>query len=139
LVNGKAPLHLTLLAMALLLAGLLLLQPYTADWPGTSYAAPARSYVRAAIRQDSNQLARMSATPAPVLWALAAARAHPDTLGAWAGRVRAFTGEQRGDTVEVFLYPPGEVCEDAPIAFRFVGSGSAARVVRASSSCLDPH
>ena len=49
-----------------------------------------------------------------------------------------WTGVRSGDTTEVFLYPPGEVCSEAPIVFRFVGSGSDARVLSASSSCLDP-
>jgi hypothetical protein len=137
-VNGKTPLYLTLVVITLLIAGLLALQPYTADWPGARYTAPARRYVRAAIRQDSVELLRMSASMSPVTWALEVARAHPDTLALWAGRVRAWTGERLGDTVEVFLYPPGDACQEAPIVFRFVDSGNAMRVFRVSSACLDP-
>ncbi len=50
----------------------------------------------------------------------------------------AFTGEIRGDTAEVFVYPQTEDCGDAPIVLRFLGSGRDARVLRASSACLGP-
>ncbi len=138
MVNGKMPLYLTLLVTALLAAALLTFQPYSADWPGTGYTKPAQRYIRAAIRQDSVGLVRLSVSLSPVAWALDAARAYPDTLALWGRRVQAYTGERRGDTAEVFVYPPGDVCGDAPLVLRFVGSGSDARVVRASSACLGP-
>lgn len=138
MVNGKVPLYLTLLAMALLAAALLTFQPYSADWPGTGYTKPAQRYVRAAIRRDSVGLLRLSVSLSPVVWALDAARAHPDTLALWSRRVRAWTGERRGDTTEVFVYPFGDGCGEAPIVLRFVGSGSNAKVLRASSACLGP-
>jgi hypothetical protein len=72
-----------------------------------------------------------------VLWALDAARKRPESLALWAGGTRAWTGVRLGDTTQVFLYPAGEVCSEAPIVFRFVGSGSEARVLSATSSCLD--
>jgi hypothetical protein len=138
MVNGKIPLYLTLLVMALLAAALLTFQPYSAEWPGTGYTRPAQRYIRAAIRQDSVGLLRLSVSPSPVAWALDAARAHPDTLALWSRRVQVWTGERRGDTAEVFVYPLGKVCGEAPIVLRFVGSGSNAKVLRASSACLDP-
>jgi len=138
MANGKIPLYLTLLVIALLAAALLTFQPYSADWPGTGYTKPAQRYIRAAIRQDSVGLVRLSASLSPVAWALDAARAHPDTLALWGGRVQAWTGERRGDTAEVFVYPLGDVCGEAPIVLRFVGAGSDARVLRASSACLGP-
>ena len=137
MVNGKKPLYLTLLAAALCVAALLALQPYSADWPGRAYAKPARRYVRAALRQDSVDLARRSASVAPVVWALTAARTHPDSLALWARYTRAWTGERRGDTTDVFLYSSSEACGRKPIVLRFVGSGDKAKVVRASSTCLD--
>ncbi|MGH7499218.1 MAG: hypothetical protein ACREL3_10255 [Gemmatimonadales bacterium] len=139
MVNGKTPLYLTLLAMGLLVAVVLTLQPYSADWPGTAYTRTARRFIRAAIQRDSVGLVRVSASASPVVWALNVARAHPDTLALWARRVQVFAGERRGDTTEVFVYPPSEVCGEAPIVFRFVGSRSTARVLRASSACLDPN
>jgi hypothetical protein len=138
MANGRIPLYLTLLVMVLLTAALLTFQPYSADWPGTDYTKPAQRYIRAAIRQDSVGLVRLSLSLSPVAWALDAARAHPDTLALWGRRVQAWTGERRGDTAEVFVYPMGDVCGEAPIVLRFVGSGSDARVLRASSACLGP-
>ncbi len=49
--------------------------------------------------------------------------------------MQAWTGEQRGDTAQVFVYSDGTVCENAPIELQLVGSDGEARVVRASSSC----
>jgi hypothetical protein len=138
MVNGKIPLLLTLLAAAVFVATLLLVQPYSADSSGRAFAKPAKRYIQAALRQDSVRLARLSATDTPVVWALDAARTHRESLELWAGRTQAWTGVRSGDTTEVFLYPPGEVCSEAPIRFRFVGSGRKARVVSASSSCLNP-
>jgi hypothetical protein len=137
MVNGRTPLYLTLAALGLLGAAMLAFQPHSADWPGTAYTKPAQRFIRAAIRRDSAGLVRLSASSAPVTWALHAARARPGALALWQRRVRAWTGELRGDTVEVFVYPPGEVCEDAPIVLRFVGTGRDLRVVEAGSSCLD--
>jgi hypothetical protein len=139
MVDGKQPLFLTIIAAALFAAALFTLQPYSADWPGTAYIRPAQRYIRAALQQDSVRLARLSASETPVVWALVAARTHPDSLALWAGYTRALTGARWADTTEVFLYPTGEVCSEAPIVFRFVGSGSNAKVASASSSCLDPN
>jgi hypothetical protein len=137
-VNGKTPLLLTLLAASLFIGALLIVQPYSADWPGRAFAKPAKRYIQAALRQDSVRLARLSAADAPVVWALDAARTHRDSLALWTGRTEARTGVRLGDTTEVFLYPTGDACSEAPILFRFVGSGSDARVLSASSSCLNP-
>lgn len=137
MTNGKVPLFLTLLAAGLFVATLLIVQPYSADWPGQGYARPAKRYIQAALRQDSVRLARLSASSIPVVWALDAARMHRESLALWKGRTEARTGARWGDTTEVFLFPPGEGCRDAPILFHFVGSGSKARVLNASSSCLD--
>jgi hypothetical protein len=136
--NGKIPLLLTLLLAGLFVATVLVVQPYSADWPGGAYAKPAKRYIQAALRQDSVGLARFSATDAAVVWALAAARMHGESLTFWRGRTSARTGVRSGDTTEVFLYPTGDACGEAPIRFRFVGSGGDARVLSASSSCLNP-
>jgi len=137
MVNGKMPLYLTLLFAALSVAALLTFQPYSADFPGTAYAKPAQRYIQAALRQDSVGLVRLSASFSPVAWALDAARKHPDSLASWASRPQAWTGERRGDTAEVFLYPDREPCSEVPIVLRFVGSGKHVRVLQASSACLD--
>ncbi len=138
MVNGRMPLYLTLLLAALSVATLLTLQPYSADFPGTAYAKPAQRYIRAALRQDSVGLTRLSASFPPVAWALEAARKHPDSLAAWASHPQAWTGERRGDTAEVFLYPDRDPCSRVPIILRFVGFGKNVRVLEAHSACLDP-
>ena len=137
--SGKEPLVLTILAAGVFVTALVTLQPYSADWPGGGYTKPAKRYLRAALRQDSVRLAQLSVSQSPVVWALDAARTHPESLALWSGRTQAWTGYHSGDTTEVFLYPRGEVCGEAPIVFRFVGSGNDAKVLSASSSCLDTH
>ena len=137
MVDSKKPMFLTILAAVLFTATLLIVQPYSADWPGRAYAKPAQRYIRAALRQDSMRLVRLSASATPVVWALSAARTHSESLALWDGRTTAWTGARSGDTTEVFVYPTGELCSQAPIRFRFIGSGSDARVLSASSSCLD--
>lgn len=136
-VNGKAPLYLTLVGAVLLGAAILLIQPYSADSPGTAYAKPARRYLQAVIRQDSVGLSHLSASGAPVAWALEAARIHPESLAAWAGPTQAWTGRRRGGTTDVLVFPAGEPCGQAPIVLRFVGAGDDARVLKAGSTCLD--
>ena len=137
MVKGQEPLFLTIIAAGLFTAALFILQPYSADWPGRGYAKPARAFIRAALGRDSVSLARLSASSVPVVWALGAARMHSGSLALWAGRTSTWTGARSGDTTQVLLYPPGEACAKAPIVFRFLGSGSNARVVSASSTCLD--
>ena len=136
--NGRKPLWLTLLVALLFAAALFTLQPYSADWPGRAFAKPAHRYLQAALRQDSAGLRRLSASDAPVVWGIAVARAHSEALMSWTRRSQAWTGERRGDTAEVFLYDAEEVCGETPIVLRFVGTGDDARVVSASSKCLDP-
>jgi hypothetical protein len=136
MLNGKTPFYLTVVALALIAAAVFLLQPYSADFPGTEYAKPARRYLRAAISHDSVGLNRLSASVGAVQWGLQAARDHPDSLAAWAGRTYTYVTARRADTAEVLVYPAREPCSEVPIVLRFVGSGGDARVVQASSACL---
>jgi hypothetical protein len=133
-MNGKMPIVLTLLGTVLLIALVLVLQPYSADFPGTAYAGPARRYIRAALDRDSLALTRISASASPVLWALRVSRLHPDSLAAWSGHMQTWTGERKGDTTEVLVFPASDRCA---LVLRFVGTGSEARVSQASSACLD--
>jgi hypothetical protein len=137
MATDRRPLYATLIFLGILLTALFVLQPYSADWP-SAYSEPARRYIRAAIRQDSAALTRLSTSESPVRWALAAARRQPERLTIWKGRIEAWTGERRGDTTEVFVYPSGWACDQEPIVLRFVSSGSEQKVLEASSSCLDP-
>ena len=146
-VNGKTPLYLTLVAAAIFISALFLFQPYSADYPGSAYAKPARHYIRAVLHRDSAALVRLSSSPPPVTWGLEVARNQPDSLEPWRGRVEAWIAERHGDTTDVLVYgapfhprrvlPPGP-CEEAPIVLRFVGSGDGAKVADAESKCLDP-
>jgi hypothetical protein len=139
-MNGKPTWVFTLLAIALFVVAVLVFQPYSADWPGTAYAKPAQRFIRTAMRQDSAGLLRLSGSSTAVAWALDLARAHPRLLRHWSPRVQTYIGERRGDTTEVFVYPTTGQCEDAPIVLGFVGSGTDARVARATSTCraFDP-
>jgi hypothetical protein len=137
MVNGKMPIYLTLVAAILFGAAVLFFQPYSADFPGTAYAKPARTYLRAAIRQDSLGLDRISASAAAVDWALLVARTHPDSLAAWAGKTYTYIAGHRADTTEVLVYPAQEPCSEVPIVLHFIGTGRGARVVQASSACLN--
>jgi hypothetical protein len=137
MTDDKAPLYLSLVAAALMTTALLTLQPYTADPWGRGFGKPAERYVRAALAQDSVALARLSVSDSPVIWALAAARRSPRSLAGWAHHTEAWTGERRGDTTQIFLFSAGSLCRDVPIQFRFVGARSGAKVVGASSDCLD--
>jgi hypothetical protein len=135
--DDRAPLYLSLVAGALLATAVLTLQPYSAESVGRGFGRPAERYVRAALAQDSVALVRLSATDSPVIWALEAARRSPGSLAAWAHHTQAWIGERRGDTTQVFLYSAAEVCGDAPIQFRFIDARHGAKVVGASSACLD--
>jgi hypothetical protein len=135
--DDRTPLYLSLVAGALLATAVLTLQPYSAESVGRGFGRPAERYVRAALAQDSVALVRLSATDSPVTWALEAARRSPASLAAWAHHTQAWIGERHGDTTQVFLYSAAEVCGDAPIQFRFIDARSGAKVVGASSACLD--
>ena len=129
MINGRMPLYLTALGLAGLGVGALVWQPYSADFPGTQYAKPIRRYIHAAVRHDSAGLVRQSATAAAVTWGLQGGegpRRVACAVGAW---MQAWTGEQQGDTAQVFVYSDGTMCENAPIVLQLVGSDGAARVV----------
>lgn len=137
MVNGRTPFYLTLLAAALFVGAIWILQPYSVVSPWSAYTKPARRYLQAAMRQDSVALAEQSGSAEPIAWALAAARTYPDSLAIWAREAEGSTGGRRGDTADVLLSTRTEVCSDHPIWLRFVGSGEEARVLQASSACFE--
>jgi hypothetical protein len=132
-MNGRTPLYLTAIAAALLAGAVLFFQPYSVRSPWRAYSRPVQRYLRAALAQDSLALTRQSVDAAPVAWALAVARSHPDSLAVWAHEAEAWAGNRHADTTEVFVSPPSADCS---MVVRFVGRGDAARVKEASSSCL---
>jgi hypothetical protein len=135
--NGKIPLYLTLLGLLLTVGVLLAVQPYSVPSRWNRYAAPSQRYLHAALQQDSVALARQSLSTAPVTWALHAARAHPTALAVWSRYARPWWAVEHGDTATVYLDTSTEVCSDQPIVLRFVGRGSQARVLRATSACFE--
>jgi hypothetical protein len=136
-MNGKTPLLLTLAGAILLVAAIAVLQPYSVTSPWSVYTRPAQRFLRAALRGDSVALAHQSASPEPVVWALQAARKHRDSLAVWARSAEASTGGKWGDTAEVLLQTPTDVCSKDPIWIRFAGVGDNAIVLRASSTCFE--
>lgn len=136
--NGKMPAILTVAVFAVLAAAVFWIQPYSADFPGRDFTRPARRFVTAALRQDSTTLVQLSGAPEPVAWALTVARRQPGRLRAWARDAQVWVGARSADTTEVFLLNAStETCPMSPIRVRFVGTGKRARVVEASSACLD--
>lgn len=135
MTEDRKRLALTIVLLGLSVFVLLLFQPYTA-WPGAAFAKPAVRYIRAALRGDSVGLAKLSASAEPVAWALSAGRSHRESLAFWSGSNDARTGVRSGDTMQVFLYPSGPECSEAPIILHLVGSGSEAKVVHAASACI---
>jgi hypothetical protein len=135
MVNGKMPLYLTLLIGVLGAVALWILQPYTVRSPWEVYTRPAQRFLEAALKRDSAALSRQSGSIAPVVWALKAARARPESLMAVARDAEAWTGQRRGDTADVLL--SAEVCSRHPIWLRFVGSGDQLKVLGATSTCFE--
>jgi hypothetical protein len=134
MTTDKMPHYLTALALGLLGAIVVVVQPYSGDWMGSAYGKPARQFISAAVRQDSAGLQRIARSEAAVRWALEAGRRHGAALELWEHRMEVRTGRQRGDTAEVFVYPSDDECGHAPIVLQFVGSGGAAHVVWANST-----
>ena len=138
MANGKMPAILTVVAFAVFAGAVFWLQPYSADFPGQKFTQPAQRFLTAALREDSITLVQLSGATEPVAWALTVARRQPGRLSAWAHGAQAWVGARSADTTEVFvLNSSAKICPTTPIRVRFVGAGRQARVVEASSPCLD--
>ena len=141
-MNDKAPIYTSLAGAAVLFFFLLLVQPYSAPSvppsPWDAYTRPAKRFLSAALRRDSLELMRRSASSEPVAWGLAAASRYPDSLAVWAREARVWSGIRHGDTAEVLFYTDTKVCDERPIWLRFLGDSGQFKVVEAGSSCFDP-
>ena len=135
MVNGKTPYLLMLAAAVIGIGVLLIVQPYSVTSPWHVYTRPARQYLEAAARHDSLGLRKQSLGTPAVQWALAAAANQPESLGQWARHAKAWGGNHRGDTTEVFLGIPTSGCN---LILQFVGPVKNAKVERARSECLEP-
>jgi hypothetical protein len=134
-MNGKTPIYLTALAAAIMVAAVLILQPYSVRSPWDAYSAPVRRYLGAALAGDSAALARQSVDDRSVAWALAAARHQPDSVALWARKAVAWAGIRHSDTVDVFVGPPESSCT---MVIRFVGEARHSRIEQATAKCLAP-
>ena len=137
----RAPLVSSLAAITIWFAFLLLVQPYSgrsgppSHWD--EYARPAQRFLQAALRRDSVELAKQSASAEAASWGLAAARRYPDSLAVWARSAHVWSGVMRGDTAEVLLSTDTKVCEERPIWLRFLGDSGEPKVVEAGSTCFE--
>jgi hypothetical protein len=140
-MNGRTPIILTVLVAGAFVAAMLLAQPYSwrggADSPWSAYAEPARRFLQTALRDDTARLTELAADAAPVTWALAAARRHPDSIAPWAREASVWSGYRRGDTVEVLLQTGSSACADHPVWMRFIGDTADLKVVEAGSECFE--
>ncbi len=133
-MNGRTRYALALVGAALLLGVLLILQPYSVTSPWRAYTEPARRFLSAAVQHDTLNLHRQSLGAPAVRWAIAAARAHPESLAHWALHAEAWAGNRRGETAEVFVAAPSSSCD---LVLEFVGPVGTAKIERASSACLE--
>jgi hypothetical protein len=140
-LQNRAPLASSLAAVTVWFAFLLLVQPYSGQSAPPShwdeYARPAQRFLTAALRKDSLELSRRSASAEAARWGLAAGRQYPDSLAVWAREAHVWSGLMVGDTAEVLLLTDSKVCDERPIWLRFVGDSEDPRVVEAGSSCFD--
>jgi len=108
------------------------LQPYSVRSPWSVYDAPGQRFLSAALRQDSAQIERLSASSRPVEWAIHTAREHPNDLTTWAHYGHAGSGVIRADTAMVLFETSTRVC---PLLITFVGHEPDSRVLEAESRC----
>jgi hypothetical protein len=123
-----------LMLSGVMLAGILLvlgLQPYSVTSPWSRFDGPGRKYVEAALRQDTAALRNLSASSAPIRWAILVRQTDPAALATWANWAHASVGFTRGDTTDVWYDTPTSAC---PFRLTFVRDHSA-KVVDAHARC----
>ena len=134
--NGRARAGRLLLAILVVIAAILWLQPYSVFSPYRAYTDPARRFLRAALAQDSAELQRRAASPQPVQWALDAGKGDRSALAVWAKLLRPYAGRRHGDTTTVVFQTSTRVCYLRPVTMTFVRAATEPRVLLASSSCF---
>jgi hypothetical protein len=130
--DTRISISLTIALLALALAGILAIQPYSVRSPWSVYNAPGKRFLSAALRRDSAELTRMSLSSSAVDWAIRTRRDHPHALSVWAHFARAEAGVIQSDTSKVLFETTTEVC---PLLITFVGHGRQTRVFEAKSRC----
>jgi hypothetical protein len=134
--NGRARAGRLVLAVLVVMAAVLWLQPYSVFSPYRAYTEPGRRFLRAALAQDSLELQRRAISSQPVRWALDAGRGDTSALAVWAKLLRPSSGRRHGDTTTVVFQTSTRACYLRPVALTFVGTPAEPRVLVASSSCF---
>lgn len=132
MTDTRISISLTIALLALVVAAVLAIQPYSVRSPWAVYNGPGQRFLAAASRRDSEALTRLSVSSGAVDWAIRTQRDHPHALSVWARFARAEVGVVRSDTSSVLFETGTEVC---PLLITFVGHEARARVVEAKSRC----
>jgi hypothetical protein len=125
-----------IVAIVVLVAVVVWLQPYSVFSPYGAYTEPARRFLRAALAQDSAALVRQAASRQPVQWALDAGKGDRNSLAIWANLSRPYSGRRQGDTTTVVFQTSTRMCYLRPVTLTFVRAATEPRVLAASSSCF---
>jgi hypothetical protein len=132
MTDTRISIALTIAVLALALAAVLTIQPYSVRSPWSAYNAPGQRFLSAALRRDSAALTHLSVSSDAVDWAIRTQRDHPRALSVWAHFARAGTGVTQSDTSRVLFETATEVC---PLLITFVGHEQQARVLEAKPRC----
>jgi hypothetical protein len=134
--NGRARAGRLILAILVVIAAVVWLQPYSVFSPYRAYTDPARHFLRAALAQDSLELQRRAVSQQPVEWALDAGKGDRSALAVWAKLLRPYSGRRHGDTTTVVFQTSTRVCYLRPVTMTFVRTAAEPQVLVASSSCF---
>jgi hypothetical protein len=134
--NGRARAGRLILAILVVIAAVVWLQPYSVFSPYRAYTDPARHFLRAALAQDSLELQRRAVSQQPVEWALDAGKGDRSALAVWAKLLRPYSGRRHGDTTTVVFQTSARVCYLRPVTMTFVRTAAEPQVLVASSSCF---
>lgn len=132
MTDSRISIALTIALLALALAAVMIIQPYSVRSPWSVYDAPGQRFLSAAVRGDSVELTRLSASSGAVDWAKRTQRDHPRALSVWAQFARAGAGVTQSDTSRVLFETATEVC---PLLITFLGHDAQARVLEAKPRC----
>lgn len=132
MTDTRISVSFTVAFLALVLAAVLAIQPYSVRPQWSVYDAPGQKFLSAALERDSSALTRLSVSSSAVAWAIRTKRDHPRALSVWAQLGRAGTGVIQSDTSRVLFDTPTEVC---PLLVTFVGHDTQLRVLEAKARC----
>jgi hypothetical protein len=128
---NRTPFCLGLVALGLLIALVLTLQPYSVTSPWSRFDEPGRRYLAAALRRDTVALDQLSLSSEAVQWALRTEQGQRAALTSWVNSAAASEGFQRGDTTHVLFDTATQAC---PLLLTFVNQNHP-KVLRAHARC----